>query len=259
VTSFLCKTCGTQFPPSDTPPDECPICCDERQYVPSEGQQWVTYQEVCDTHHAEIRDELGITGIGLEPEFAIGQRALLVGSPSGNVLWDCLPLLDEMAAFVESRGGLRAIAISHPHFYSTMVEWAERFECPILLHKAEREFVVRPHELIEFWSGEVRELWDDLRLLRLGGHFDGAEVLHRPGAIFTGDVVAVRPGERWVSWMRSYPMLIPLPAREVERIAAALEPWDFDRIYGGWWGSVVTGDAKEIVRRSAERYARAVS
>jgi len=258
VTSFLCKTCGTQFPDSDAPPSECPICEDERQYVPAGGQQWVTHQEVCDTHQAEIRDELGAMGIGVSPSFAIGQRALLVESAGGSVLWDCVPLLDEMAAFVESRGGLRAIAISHPHFYTTMVEWAHRFDCPIVVHELDREFVMRPDERIEFWTGDVRELWDDLRLLRLGGHFDGGQVLHRAGAIFGGDVVAVRPGGRWVSFMRSYPTLIPLPAREVERIAAALEPWEFDRVYGGWWGDVVREGAKDVVRRSAERYVRAL-
>ena len=259
MNSFLCETCGTQYPPSDAPPALCAICSDERQYVPAGGQQWTTYQDVGDSHHAEIRDDNGVLGIGLSPEFAIGQRALLVESAGGNILWDCTPLLDEMRAFVESRGELRAIAISHPHFYSTMVEWAHVFECPIFIHEAEREFVMRPDDAIEFWSGEVRELWDDLRLLRLGGHFDGAQVLHRPGAIFTGDVVAVRPGARWVGFMRSYPMLIPLPAGEVERIAAVLEPWDFGVIYGGWWNDVVRADAKEIVRRSARRYVRHVS
>jgi glyoxylase-like metal-dependent hydrolase (beta-lactamase superfamily II) len=107
----------------------------------------------------------------------------------------------------------------------------------------------------------MRELWDGLTLLRLGGHFPGGQVLHCPAgdALLAGDIVQVLPGGRWVSFMYSYPMLIPLPASEVSRIAAALEPWDFDRIHGGWWGSVITSDAKEIVRRSAERYARAVS
>jgi hypothetical protein len=155
VTFFLCKTCGTQFPDSDEPPDQCPICSDDRQYVPDEGQQWVPYDDVRSGHEAEIREEQPrLTGIGMKPEFGIGQRALLVESPGGNVLWDCLPLLDEMAAFVESRGGLRAIAISHPHYYTTMVEWAKAFECPVLLHELERDWVMRSDDATEFWSGE---------------------------------------------------------------------------------------------------------
>jgi predicted RNase H-like nuclease len=130
----------------------------------------------------------------------------------------------------------------------------------VLVHEDDREFVMRPAASVEFWSGEVRELWDGITLLRLGGHFPGAQVLHTTdGKLLTGDVVATRPGGKWVSFMYSFPMLIPLPAREVERIAAALEPWEFDRIYGGWWGSVIREHAKDVVRRSAERYARAVT
>jgi len=200
VPSFLCKTCATQFPESDEPPAACPICSDERQYVPEEGQQWVTYDDVRASHRADIREEEPrLTGIGVEPQLGIGQRALLVESPSGNVLWDCVPLLDDMASFVESRGGLRGVAISHPHYYTTMVEWAHRFECPVLIHELEREWIQRPDDAIELWSGDVRELWDDLTLLRLGGHFAGGQVLHwREGAaLLSGDIVQVLPGSRW--------------------------------------------------------------
>jgi hypothetical protein len=260
--SFLCKTCGTQFPAAAEPPAECPICGDERQYVPEVGQQWVTYDEVRASHRADIREEQPqLTGIGLEPQFGIGQRALLLESPSGNVLWDCVPLLDDTATFVEDRGGLRAIAISHPHYYTTMVEWAHRFECPILIHELDREWVQRPDDAIELWAGDIRELWDGLTLLRLGGHFAGGQVLHWPegDALLSGDIVQVLPGNRWVSFMYSYPMLIPLPPREVERIASALEPLDFDRLYGAWWGRVVRENGKNVVRRSAERYLRALA
>lgn len=260
--SFLCKTCGTQFPAAAEPPAECPICGDERQYVPEVGQQWVTYDEVRASHRADIREEQPqLTGIGLEPQFGIGQRALLLESPSGNVLWDCVPLLDDTATFVEDRGGLRAIAISHPHYYTTMVEWAHRFKCPILIHELDREWVQRPDDAIELWAGDIRELWDGLTLLRLGGHFAGGQVLHWPegDALLSGDIVQVLPGNRWVSFMYSYPMLIPLPPREVERIASALEPLDFDRLYGAWWGRVVRENGKNVVRRSAERYLRALA
>ena len=121
--------------------------------------------------------------------------------------------------------------------------------------------MLRPDEAVEYWSGEKRELWDDLKLLRLGGHFAGGQVLHWPagGALLAGDIVQVLPGGRWVSFMYSYPMLIPLPAREVERIAAALEPYAFDRIYGAWWGRVIPENAKDVVTRSAARYVEAIA
>ena len=66
------------------------------------------------------------------------------------------------------------------------------------------------------------------------------------------------PDRAWVSFMYSYPNLIPLDAAAIRRIAAALEPFEFDRIVGAWWERVVPRDGKEIVRRSAERYLRAI-
>ena len=59
--------------------------------------------------------------------------------------------------------------------------------------------------------------------------------------------------------MWSYPNLVPLPAREVERIAAALEAWPFERILGAWWGTLVPAEGSEVVRRSAARYVAALA
>lgn len=67
-----------------------------------------------------MRDDLGLVGIGTEPSFAIGQRALLVRTPQGNVLWDSITLIDDATVdAVRKLGGIRAIAISHPHYYSS--------------------------------------------------------------------------------------------------------------------------------------------
>jgi len=257
VACFLCATCSTQFPESAEPPRECPVCEDPRQYIPAEGQQWTTLEELRAGHRAEIREELpGLLGIGCEPFFAIGQRALLVPSGDVNVLWDCQALLDgEIEAAVRSRGGLDAIAISHPHYYSTMVEWAHVFECPILIHEDDREWVMRPDSAVETWAGETHELGPGLTLLRLGGHFAGGQALHwaERRMLLSGDIVQVIPDRRFVSFMYSYPNLIPLPADTVDEIARRLEAWDYDSIVGAWWGRVVE-DGKEAVRRSARRY-----
>jgi hypothetical protein len=58
--------------------------------------------------------------------------------------------------------------------------------------------------------------------------------------------------------MYSYPNLIPLPAETIRTIVAALEPYEFDRVYGAWWDAVVRSDGKAAVRRSADRYLRAL-
>src|SRR4051812_23838975 len=248
----VCLTCGTQF---GGPASECPICEDPRQFLPAEGQQWTTLEALRAGHRNAVRDEGELVGIGTEPPFAIGQRALLVPFGARNLLWDCITLLDdETASAVAARGGLRAIAISHPHYYSAMVEWAHRFDCPVLLHEDDRDWMMRPDPSILFWSGETHDLGEGATLVRLGGHFAGGTVLHRDGMLLSGDIVQVIPDRSHVSFMYSYPNLVPLPAQTVREIAARLEPYAFDALYGAWWGTVIGTGAHAIVQRSAARY-----
>src|SRR5271169_4401949 len=122
--AFICVTCGTQYAPSEAPPAACAICDEERQYIPPSGQAWTTLAKLRVTHMATFRREAELIGIGTSPAFGIGQRALLVRTAGGNVLWDCIGLIDDaMVEIIKSLGGLDAIAISHPHYYTTMVEW----------------------------------------------------------------------------------------------------------------------------------------
>ncbi|HPV08657.1 MAG TPA: hypothetical protein PLD57_16455, partial [Aggregatilineales bacterium] len=105
------------------------ICEDERQYIGWGGQKWTTLDALRETHkNVFYAEEPGLLGIGTTPSFAIGQRSLLVQTPGGNILWDCITLLDEATVqIVRALGGIRAIGISHPHYYSSMVEWAHAF------------------------------------------------------------------------------------------------------------------------------------
>ncbi|MEZ4862451.1 MAG: hypothetical protein R3C14_14145 [Caldilineaceae bacterium] len=259
---YICVTCGTQFAATATTPAHCPICEDERQYIGHNGQQWTTLAQLRTTHKNQVREhEPQLVGIGTEPRFAIGQRALLVQSPGGNLLWDCITLIDDATfARVRALGGIRAIAISHPHYYSCMVEWSHAFDAPIYLHTAERPWVMRPDAAIEFWTGETMPLWDGMTLIRGGGHFEGGQMLHWPagvtgkGALLTGDIIQVVSDRRWVSFMYSYPNLIPLSAAKVQHLADVVQPYAFDRIYGAWWETIVAQDAKAAVARSAQRY-----
>jgi hypothetical protein len=261
--AHICVTCGTQFPPAPEPPAGCPICLDERQYVGHDGQRWTTMAALGADHANRIETiEPGLVGIGTEPRFAIGQRALQVG----GLLWDCVTLIDaDTEAAVRAAGGIDTIAISHPHYYSAMVEWAERLDARVLLHEADSRWVMRPDPRVELWSGEQAAVGDGLELHRLGGHFDGGTVCvwrdgaDGRGAMLSGDIVQVVPDRDWVSFMYSYPNLIPLPAREVARIRAAVAELEFDRVYGAWWEAIVANDAKAKVLRSADRYIRAVN
>ena len=261
--AHVCVTCGTQFTPSPEPPSGCPICLDERQYVGHDGQRWTTVAELAADHRNRTCEvEPGLLGIGTEPPFAIGQRALLVD----GLLWDCVTLIDaDTEAAVRAAGGVHTIAISHPHYYSAMVEWAQRLDARVLLHEADREHVMRPDPLLRFWEGESDAIGDGLTLIRCGGHFAGGTVLHWAGgadgrgALLSGDIVQVIPDRRYVSFMYSYPNLIPLPPSRIEAIAAALEPFSFDSIYGAWWDRVIERDGSGVVRRSADRYLRAIA
>jgi hypothetical protein len=206
-------------------------------------------------------------GIGTVPQFSIGQRALLVTTPAGNFLWDCIGLVDAATiAIVKALGGLAGIAISHPHYYAAMTQWSRAFGgAPVHLHAADRQWVMYPDPAIRFWDGDTKEIAPGLTLIRTGGHFAGATVAHwarggdGAGAILAGDIVFVVPDRDHVGFMRSYPNLIPLSAPAVERIGAALEPFEFGAIYGAFFDRNIAGGGKDIVRRSVKRYVRAVT
>src|SRR5215467_350922 len=95
--AFICRTCGVHYAPTDAPPAECQICLDERQYVGWNGQQWTTLDEL----RAEGRTnsvqpiEPGLFQVATAPPIAIGQRALIVQTPTGNVMWDCISYVDD--------------------------------------------------------------------------------------------------------------------------------------------------------------------
>jgi glyoxylase-like metal-dependent hydrolase (beta-lactamase superfamily II) len=198
------------------------------------------------------------------PQVAIGQRALIVRTPAGAVMWDCVTAVDDASIeALRELGGLAAIAISHPHFYASMATWSAVFGgCPIYIHAADAAWVqYRTPELV-LWEGVQREILPGVTVVNTGGHFEGSQVLHwsagagGKGLLFTGDSVAVAMDRRYVSFMYSYPNNIPLPARTVRRIVERLRPFAFERIYGGWDGRDVVRAGREALERSADRYIR---
>ena len=271
MTAFVCETCGVQFAPvpasPDMPPEACPICVDERQYVGHKGQRWVTNPD--GLHKSGRRNvitelEPNLWGIDTTPSFGIGQRGLLIRTPAGNILWESGSLVDEESVeAVRALGGIAMISASHPHLVGSMVEWSHRFgNAPIVLHGADREWTMRPDPVIRYWDGDTHDPFpgSGLTLIRVGGHFPGAQVLLWPsgadgrGALFCGDVPQVAADKQWVSFLYSYPNMIPLSAAEVRRIATTLAGYQFDRIYGSWSYRVVDSDGSGVVSRSAERY-----
>jgi hypothetical protein len=259
--AWICVTCAVQQPDTELPPEHCPICEDERQYVGWDGQRWTTALELAGAHQTELREEEpDLIGVGLTPAFGIGQRALLVRTEHGNVLWDCVALIDDAARQrITGLGGIDTIAMSHPHFYGAHVDIADDFDARVLIPRADQQWIQRPSSRIELFDDAVEPV-PGLTLARIGGHFDGAAVLHWPagsngrGALLTGDTITVVQDRSWVSFMWSYPNLIPLDEATVLDIAARVERFRFDRVYGGWWGRIVVEDGAAAVRRSADRY-----
>ena len=266
--TYICNTCGTEFPPSIATPPACPICLDERQYVPPAGQQWVDAESLAQSHHTIVREqEPNLVGIATEPSFAIGQRALWVQTPAGNILWDCISLVDEAVVDrIAQSGGLHAIAISHPHYYSGMISWSRAFgDIPILLHEADRQWAMRSDGNVVFWAGDTHVVLPGLTLVRSGGHFAGGTVLHwgagtgGKGVLMSGDILQVTADNRHVAFMRSYPNYMPLSPAVVTLMLKRLEPYAYDRIYGAFWDRVIPTGGKDSVARSAKRYIDAVT
>jgi glyoxylase-like metal-dependent hydrolase (beta-lactamase superfamily II) len=258
----ICCACGTSYSNTPGPPKRCTICEDERQFVPRAGQAWTTPDLLAGGHTNSWRElESELFAIHTQPDFAIGQRALLLRTPSGNLLWDCLALLDDATeAIVRAMGGLSGIAISHPHYYTRMQDWARAFGCPVYLHAADADWVMRTDPCIRFWEGEMLQKGDGVTLIRLGGHFPGGTVLHWAGgaggrgALLSGDIVQVAAATSRVSFLWSYPNMMPLSAATVRRMADTLAAWQFDRIYGAFPGREVLEDGGRAIERSAKRY-----
>ncbi|OJX16707.1 MAG: MBL fold metallo-hydrolase [Devosia sp. 67-54] len=259
---FICTSCGTQFANSSTPPAHCPICDDDRQFNAGHMQEWTTHDALSRSHRLRIEDDDGVLGFGITPNFAIPQRALLLPTDGGNILWECVSLVtDEVVSALNARGGVDLITVSHPHFYSSMVEWSEALGgVPILLHEADREWMQRPSARISFWSGDTQELSAGVTLLRAGGHFPGSTVLHwkdgprAGGALFAGDAPFIPADRRRFTFLYSAPNYVPMPSREIRRMRELLNGYDFADAYGFTWGRNLIGNARAILDASFDRH-----
>ncbi len=265
--AFLCPSCGMQYAPSETPPAKCVVCSEERQYIAAGGQKWTTLAAEAPKHFNVFREyEPGIIGIGTQPVLGIGQRALIVRTPHGNILWDCIAMLDAATiTLIKGLGGLQAIAISHPHFYTTMVEWSQAFGgTPIHLHADDKDWIMRPDAAIKLWSGDTLTLMPDVTLIRCHGHFKGGNMLHWAkgaggrGVLGASDIATVTMDRKHFSFMRSYPNLIPLSVKNVQEIVAAVAPFEFDTAYGHFFHNFIPRGAKAALEYSAKRYIAAL-
>jgi hypothetical protein len=256
---WICATCGVEHAEKIA---VCAICDDERQWVPQQGQIWTSLPELAAASTTiEVTElERDLYGLSARDSVGIGQQSKLVRTPGGNLLWDPLGYIDDDAvARVRELGGAAYIAASHPHMFGVQVEWSRALGgAAILVAEADMEWLARPDEAIQPWSDDL-ELLPGISLTQPGGHFPGSAVAHWEGAdgrgvLLAGDTIMANPDRTSVSFMRSYPNRIPLSAAVVERIAAHVARYEFDRLYNNFTGVIPT-DAGAVVQRSAARHA----
>jgi glyoxylase-like metal-dependent hydrolase (beta-lactamase superfamily II) len=235
------------------------ICEDDRQYVKEEGQLWTTLEAVNKEYKNKVEGIAdNVYAIYTTPHFGIGQRAHLIQNPGGNILWDCITNLDtETIERIQELGGIKAIALSHPHYFSTIVEWSRAFEnAPVYVNALDAEWLGRTDNCIQLWHKPQLELGDGIQLFLCGGHFPGASILYWPaerGALFVGDTIQVAPNRKTVSFMYSYPNMIPLPKRAILQIQSIVAPLRYDSIYGAFGLHIHTG-AQASMDQSVKRY-----
>ena len=259
VDAVICGTCAVEHPPGAT---RCAICSDERQWVPAAGQAWCTLRELrAAGTTVEITElEPGLHGLSTSPAVGIGKQAKLLVTAAGNLLWDPLGYLEDAAIEqVRALGPVAAIAASHPHMFGVQLEWSRHLrDPPVYVNEANLAWVARPGAAIRAWRGSL-EVLPGVTLLEVGGHFPGSAVVHFTatdgrGVLLSSDTVFVNPDRASVAFMRSFPNHIPLSPAVVARILATLEPFEYDRLYGNF-KNTIPGEARGIVRRSAERHA----
>ncbi|KAL5121239.1 hypothetical protein ACEQ8H_000707 [Pleosporales sp. CAS-2024a] len=291
----ICETCGTQFDvPLSCPPSACRICDDPRQYVPAHGQTWTSlnqshpvqnntfetdpndsrihYMTTKPLTDAQLPATLASTTT-TRKQLGIGQRAILLETEHGNLLWDLVAWIDQATVdFVRGKGGLRAIVISHPHFYTTHLEWARVFQCPVYVSSDDDEWLNRQDKHgVRKWIKGVEEIEEvsgsGIKAIQCGGHFDGSCVLLWENKLFIADTFMSvpsgfyhkdrLPGTVSYSFQWSYPNLIPLPPAKVHDIWTAIKPFDFDTTFGAFPGQNVTRpDLKKQVLESMKIFLR---
>lgn len=264
MTVWICRACAVEYPDTEHPPAACAICGDERQYVPLEaGQQWTSLAELSEagTTLAITEVEPDLFGINAVPGVGIGQRAHLVRTDAGSILWDPTGFVDAAgAAAVLELGPVAAIVASHPHMFGVQVEWSRALGgVPVLVAGADREWVQRPDDAIQFLDGDEHLILPGVTLRTVGGHFPGSLLLYWSagaegrGVLLGSDTVFPLQDGKWVAFARSFPNHIPLSAAVVDRVATAALARPFDRMYGNF-GWAIPGGAMDVIRRSADRH-----
>ncbi|KAG0277558.1 hypothetical protein BGZ95_005729 [Linnemannia exigua] len=249
VSSFVCATCGVNAPagPSGKPQEFCIICDEPRQYVRQGGQEWTTLEEmkssgkytnVFTPTEADPENMIDST----TPPYAIGQRGILIKTPKGNILWDCITPIDDdtVRKIKKEHGGLKAIVISHPYCYSSLKDWSEAFGgIPVYTHASDRQWVQRPADNHIFW--------EEIKVLCPGGHFDGASLLLWNKNLLIADTVIFAASRKSATFMYSFPNYWPLGPNGVQTIWKTVCPYEINNLLSAWADGEIVGNGRNII------------
>ncbi|EKG22021.1 Beta-lactamase-like protein [Macrophomina phaseolina MS6] len=304
---LICHTCGTQFDaPASNPLPNCGICDDPRQFVPPTGQKWTSMAELRGKHEnkwQEDAEQKGMWSIWTEPKFAIGQRAILIETPEGNVLWDLITYLDTATIDfvsntvpsnsqfppattsqcssnskprtylsppkkkkIKSRGPLRAIVISHPHYYTAHLQWSAAFDnVPVYTATEDSSWFSRADSPTRPSRRLLTEtsttIVPGVTAIKTGGHFPGSLVLLWKKRLMIADTFVTVPsglyhkdrpaGTTSYSFMWSIPNMIPLSPPEIHAMWKAVAPYDWESTHGAFIGmDIRRPDCKRAVLES---------
>lgn len=150
-------------------------------------------------------------------------------TPQGNLLWDCITLLDDETIDQSQSAGRHP---RHCHLPPPLLFVYGRVEPGLssadLLARSRTSLGYAPRSGGSLLGRrQMQNASEGLTLIRCGGHFMGAQVLHwaagveGKGALLTGDIIQVVADCRWVSLYYRTPNLIPLSAAKVQHIVDA--------------------------------------
>lgn len=270
----ICVACMTQY---STPRSECPICLDPRQFVPATGQSWTSLRKLAEEKHtnkivADQQDER-VCFILTEPSTGIGQTPILIKTSRATYMWDCNAFLSEnlFNQLTTMQPPLKAIAISHPHFFSTSLTWSRCLKVPLILAAADKHWFQRLSDVKEGeieWVHNVASLEDGVTMIQCGGHFPGSSVLHwdrslepefesdkhcRTGIILCSDTAMIQPTQQGFTFQWSVPNMIPLNPHEMKGIADRLRDVPFEQATSTWPHRFVRKNAREILLDSIQK------
>lgn len=212
----------------------------------------------------EYQHDDRITFIHTVPKVGIGQRCALIKTAAGNILWDCITLLDDATVEkISALGGLSAIVISHPHYYSTHLLWARTFNCKVYLAAEDKQWLAQKDtdRQVFIQESEVNTeiLASGVRALKLGGHFPGSFVLLAHRRLLIADTLVTTPaglgswttdavgnkreghlgrpkGMNTFAFMWSIPNMIPVSPTEIAQMWKVLSGHEFQSTHGAFMG-----------------------